>query len=147
MLPLFNLCVNKRTSSMHSHFLRHAGHISCQTHTNSGSEGSAPSHRSPWSPDAPACLIVKNAGDKIQLYKKALGANGPHSIGGSLVGLHLSIKNVDAAAQKAIQPGAENPVPSLSDYQRSCQETMRRKATGCVSQERGIKRRSCLAKI
>jgi hypothetical protein len=76
-----------------------------------------------------------------------MNANRPHSIGGSLVGLHLSIKNVDAAAQKAIQPGSENPVPSLSDYQRSCQETMRRKATGCVSQEMGIKRRSCLAKI
>jgi hypothetical protein len=76
-----------------------------------------------------------------------MNANGPHSIGGSLVGLHLSVKNVDAAAQQAIQPGSENPVSSLSDYQRSCRKTMRRKATGCVSQERGIMRRSCLAKL
>ena len=27
-----------------------------------------------------------------------MNANGPHSIGGSLIGLHLSVKNVAAAA-------------------------------------------------
>ena len=50
-------------------------HILCQPHTDSGAEGSAPSHRSPWGPDGlTACLIVKNAGDAIQFYKKAFGA-------------------------------------------------------------------------
>ena len=36
---------------------------------------------------------------------------------------------------------------AASDYQRSCRETMRRKATGCMSQEMDIMRRSCLAKL
>jgi len=85
-----------------------------------------------------AYLIVKNAGDAIQFYKKALGAKkrlrieaprgivghaelrigtssvmpaeefpdmnaqGSHSIGDFPVGLHLSVKDVDAAAQQAI---------------------------------------------
>jgi len=76
-----------------------------------------------------------------------MNARGPHSTDGSPVGLHLSAKDVNAAAQKAIQAGSENPVSSLSDYQRTCRETMKRKASDCVSQERGMMRRSCLAKL
>jgi uncharacterized glyoxalase superfamily protein PhnB len=44
-----------------------------------------------------------------------MNAQGPHSIGDFPVGLHLSAKDVDAAAQKAIPAGSENPVSSLSD--------------------------------
>lgn len=36
-----------------------------------------------------------------------MNAKGPHSIGGSPVGLHLSVKDVDAAAQKSIQAGQQ----------------------------------------
>ena len=76
-----------------------------------------------------------------------MNAKRPHSIGGSPVGLHPSVKDVDSKAQKAIQAGSENPVSSLSDYQHSCRETMRSKAADCVSQERGLMRRSSLAKL
>ena len=36
---------------------------------------------------------------------------------------------------------------AASDYQRSSREAMRKKATGCMSQEMDIMRRSCLAKL
>lgn len=46
----------------------------------------------------------------------------------------------------SLQTEPENPASSLSDYQRSCRETMRRKAADWVSQEWGMMRRSCLEK-
>jgi hypothetical protein len=73
-------------------------------------------------------------------------AKGPLSIDSSLVGFPLCVKDVNAAAQKTIQAGSENPVSSLSDYQRSCRKTMKRETADCVSQKSGLMRRSCLAK-
>ena len=78
---------------------------------------------------------------------QGMNAKRPHSIEGSPVGHHSSVKDVDSKAQKAIQAGSENPISSLSDYQRICWETMRSKAADCVSQERGMIRRSSLAKL
>ena len=73
---------------------------------------------------------------------------GPHSIGDSLVELHPSVKYVDTAAEKKRSGQAAKTLnPAASDYQHSCRETMRRKATGCMPQEMDIIRRSCLAKL
>ena len=99
-----------------------------------------------------AYLIVKNAGDAIQFYKKAFGAKelfrieappgtighaelqigksrfmlaevfpdmgaiSPRSVGGSPVTFHLYVKDVDAAAQKAIRAGLKVTRPIADQF-------------------------------
>jgi hypothetical protein len=74
MLPLFNVCVNERASAYIQTLPGIHGHIPCQFHADSGAEGNAPFHRSPWGPVAHGLPILKSTGEANQLFKKALGA-------------------------------------------------------------------------
>lgn len=88
--------------------------------------------------------VVGDAGIGISRHE----CQEPHSIGDSLIELHPSVKYVDIVAEKKrFRQDAKTLNPAASDYQRSCRETMRRKATSRMPQERDIMRRSCLAKL
>ena len=84
------------------------------------------------------------------------------SIESSPVGPHLDVKDVEVAAQKAIQAGLKviRPIADQSYGERSGKFVdpfvyllrmsrciKKRKAADWVSQERGMMRRSCLAKL
>ena len=77
MLPLFNLCVNKRTSSHAFTFSQACRGISRARLTQISARKEAPRLTDPLGAQTlTACLIVKNAGDTMRLYKKVLEAKG-----------------------------------------------------------------------